>query len=164
MSSLQAVSILETPIGRIAIGATDSGVSDLEILVSGKSRSEFAETASAKAHATKAAGQLREYFDGSRTKFELDLDLVGTKFQKLVWAQIATIGFGEDKNYGEIARNLENPKASRAVGAAVGANPIPIIIGCHRVLGSDRRLTGYSGGEGLKTKLWLLEHERIDYR
>lgn len=164
MSSLQAVRIMETPIGQVAIGATDLGLCDVEILVSGKTRSEFFETVQAKAHVDKAASQLMEYLDGSRLDFDLEFDLAGTHFQKSVWAKIQNVKFGQDSSYGEIARELGNPSASRAVGGAVGANPVPLFIGCHRILGSSKRLTGYSGGEGLKTKLWLLEHEQIAYK
>ena len=155
---------METPIGQVAIGATDLGVSDVEILLAGKTRSEFFETEQAKAHVDKAASQLMEYLDGSRLDFELEFDLSGTEFQRAVWAKIQNVKFGQDSSYGEIARELSNPSASRAVGGAVGANPVPLFIGCHRILGSNRRLTGYSGGEGLKTKLWLLEHEQISYK
>lgn len=164
MSALQAVRVIETPLGQVAIGGTELGVSDVEIMVSGKSRSEFADNEKAKSHVDRAATQLAEYFSGSRRNFDLKFDLVGTEFQKAVWAQIQNVRFGDDSSYGEIARELNNPSASRAVGGAVGANPVPLFIGCHRILGSSRKLTGYSGGEGLKTKLWLLAHEQISYR
>jgi methylated-DNA-[protein]-cysteine S-methyltransferase len=164
MSSLQAVRIIETPLGQIAIGATDLGVSDVEIMVSGNSRREFAESEMANSHVQNAASQLEEYFSGSRRSFDVKFDLSGTDFQKAVWGQIHAVGFGEDVSYGDIAKKLGKPSASRAVGGAVGANPVPLFIGCHRILGSSRRLTGYSGGGGLKTKLWLLEHEQISYR
>lgn len=164
MSSLQAVRIIQTQIGKVAVGATDQGICDIEILVSEKSRGEFSDSEQATRHADQAASELQEYFNGTRKNFEVALDISGTQFQQSVWAEIRKVGFGDDSSYGTIAKNLNNPNASRAVGGAVGANPVPLIIGCHRVLGSNRKLTGYSGGEGLKTKLWLLDHERIAYQ
>lgn len=163
MISLQAVRTIDTPIGKVAIGVTDRGVSDVEILTGDRSRSEFSDSEQASHFAEQAAIQLAEYFFGDRKAFDVPLDLVGTAFQKAVWQQIQQIGFGDDSNYGSIANILNNPSASRAVGGAVGANPVPILIGCHRILGSNRKLTGYSGGEGLKTKRWLLKHEGIEH-
>ena len=108
-----------------------------------------------------AKSQLQQYFDGKLTDFDLPLDPHGTDFQKAVWGQIAKIGFGETITYQEIAAKLGKPLASRAVGGAVGANPIALLIGCHRVLGAAGRITGYSGGDGIPTKRWLLAHEQI---
>src|SRR6476660_1550804 len=105
----------------------------------------------------KAEQQLREYFEGQRQIFSLDLDFDGTEFQKKVWNALLTIPFGETRSYGDIARQIGNPKSVRAVGAANGKNPIPIIVPCHRVIGSGGDLTGFGGG--LERKRWLLEHE-----
>ncbi len=102
--------------------------------------------------------QIDEYFKGSRSKFLLNLDPAGTKFQKMVWRQIEKIPFGEVVSYLQIAGTIGNPKASRAVGNANGKNPIAIIIPCHRVVGSDGNLTGYGGG--LWRKEWLIKHEK----
>jgi len=104
------------------------------------------------------AKQIAEYFEGKRKEFFLNLDPHGTKFQKMVWRQLEKIPFGQLVSYGEIARVIGNPKASRAVGSANGKNPIAIIIPCHRVIGSDGNLTGYGGG--LWRKEWLIEYER----
>lgn len=164
MHSLQAVRIIETPIGRVAVGATDKGVADIEILTDERARTAFENSAVAGSHAADAARQLTEYFEGSRRDFKVPLDLEGTKFQRSVWEQVGQIEHGEKRSYGEIAASLGKPMAARAVGGAVGANPVPILIGCHRVLGTSNSLTGYSGGEGLKTKLWLLKHEGIEHR
>jgi len=109
----------------------------------------------------RAVEQLEEYFDGHRRDFDLPLSLAGTAFQLAVWEQIAALDFGEVVSYGELGLGTGRATAGRAVGGAVGANPIPIIIPCHRVLGSDGRITGYSGGEGIPTKSWLLQHEGI---
>jgi len=102
--------------------------------------------------------QIDEYFKGNRSKFLLNLDPVGTKFQRRIWRQLEKIPFGEVVSYGQIAGAIGNPKASRAVGNANGKNPISIIIPCHRVIGSDGRLTGYGGG--LWRKEWLIKHEK----
>lgn len=107
---------------------------------------------------TAAETQLREYFVGTRTRFDLPLDFRGTDFQKRVWAELLAIPFGETRSYGEIAAKLGRPKASRAVGAANGRNPISIVAPCHRVIGSTGRLTGFAGG--LPAKEYLLELER----
>ncbi len=102
--------------------------------------------------------QIDEYFSGKRKEFLLKLDPQGTNFQKLVWQQLEKIPYGAVVSYGEIASVIGKPKACRAVGSANGRNPIGIIIPCHRVIGSDGRLTGYGGG--LWRKEWLIEHER----
>lgn len=102
--------------------------------------------------------QLEEYFAGQRQEFELDLALVGTEFQRRVWAAMRGIGYGRTVTYGEIAAQIGMPTASRAVGAAIGRNPVSIVVPCHRVVGSSGKLTGYSGG--LERKQWLLDHER----
>lgn len=109
----------------------------------------------------RAQQQVLRYLAGKSRVFELEFELAGTTFQRQVWQQIATIPFGESKSYGEIAQAIGNPTAVRAVGGAVGANPLPIIIGCHRVLGSSGKITGYSGGSGIATKKALLELEKI---
>jgi len=101
--------------------------------------------------------QIDEYFKGNRREFLLNLDPGGTKLQKLIWQQLAKIPFGEVVTYSEIAGAIGNAKACRAVGNANGKNPISIIIPCHRVIGSDGRLTGYGGG--LWRKEWLINHE-----
>jgi methylated-DNA-[protein]-cysteine S-methyltransferase len=105
-----------------------------------------------------AEGQLGEYFAGSRTAFDLPLDFRGTAFQKLVWAELLNIPFGETRSYADIARLIGRPTAFRAVGAANGRNPISIIAPCHRVVGHDGSLTGFAGG--LEAKLHLLDLER----
>jgi len=110
-----------------------------------------------------AGTQLALYLEGAITKFSLPLKVSGTPFQLAVWKAIAKVPFGKTISYGEIATALGKPQAARAVGAAVGANPTPLLVGCHRVLGSNGSLTGYSGGQGIKTKKLLLDHEGIDY-
>jgi methylated-DNA-[protein]-cysteine S-methyltransferase len=102
--------------------------------------------------------QLRAYFAGTLRKFELPLAPEGTSFQRRVWRELLNIRYGETISYAELARRIGNPNAARAVGLANGANPIAIVIPCHRVIGSDGRLTGYGGGLGKKD--WLLALER----
>jgi methylated-DNA-[protein]-cysteine S-methyltransferase len=106
-------------------------------------------------------GQLKAYFAGQRTSFELPLDLVGTDFQKKVWMALREIPYGETISYKELAGAIGRPTAVRAVGAANGANPIPIIIPCHRVIGNDGSLTGFGGGLPLKKKLLELESRQL---
>jgi methylated-DNA-[protein]-cysteine S-methyltransferase len=103
--------------------------------------------------------QLDDYFAGRTTTFDLPLGASGTPFQTQVWNALRAIPFGETVSYGEIARRLGDPKAMRAVGAANGRNPIPIIVPCHRVIGANGSLTGFGGG--IDRKRWLLAHEGI---
>jgi len=110
-----------------------------------------------------AAKQIDSYLKGSLSRFSLPLKLSGTPFQVAVWKAIAKVPFGKTVSYSEIAAAIGKPRAARAVGAAVGANPTPLLVGCHRVLGSNGSLTGYSGGQGIKTKKLLLDFEGIDY-
>ncbi|MCM1450715.1 MAG: methylated-DNA--[protein]-cysteine S-methyltransferase [Clostridium sp.] len=104
-----------------------------------------------------AVSQLDEYFEGLRTEFSIPLLLAGTEFQRRAWAQLLQIPYGEVITYARQALLTGNPKAVRAVASANANNPISIFVPCHRVIGSDNRLTGYAGG--LQTKLWLLQHE-----
>ncbi|QHS50662.1 methylated-DNA--[protein]-cysteine S-methyltransferase [Edaphobacter sp. 12200R-103] len=101
--------------------------------------------------------QLTEYFAGERREFELPLDMRGTQFQKDVWDALVGIPFGETRSYGDLARQLGNPAASRAVGAANGKNPISIVVPCHRVIGSSGKLTGFAGGMDIKAHLLAME-------
>lgn len=104
--------------------------------------------------------QLTEYFAGTRKDFDLPVAPVGTDFQHRVWKMLQRIPFGETRSYGDVAKAAGNPSASRAVGAACRSNPLPIVIPCHRVLGTNGRLTGFGGG--LDRKAWLLNHEGSD--
>ncbi|BBX91398.1 methylated-DNA--[protein]-cysteine S-methyltransferase [Mycolicibacterium boenickei] len=107
-----------------------------------------------------AVDQLSAYFAGERTEFHLELDMVGTQFQRRVWDALQTIPYGETCTYGEIARQIGSPSASRAVGLANGHNPIGIIVPCHRVIGANGSLTGYGGGLDRKRALLELEKSR----
>jgi methylated-DNA-[protein]-cysteine S-methyltransferase len=104
-----------------------------------------------------ATSQLRAYFAGRLREFQLPLDLRGTDFQLRVWRQLLTIPYGETRSYSQIARAIGAPAAARAVGAANGANPISIVVPCHRVIGGSGKLVGYGGGLALKRRLLDLE-------
>ncbi len=109
-----------------------------------------------------AVEELRRYFAGERVQFCCPFDLRGTPFQIMIWQELCRIPYGETRSYGEIARAIGLPKASRAVGAANSVNPIAIMVPCHRVIGSNRMLTGYAGG--LPTKSWLLSLEGVKHQ
>lgn len=106
--------------------------------------------------------QLKEYFQGQRKTFDVPLDPQGTDFQKLVWQNLLKISFGQTNTYLDIAKMVNRPKGSQAVGGANGRNPISIIVPCHRVIGTNGALTGYAGG--IERKLWLLEHEGVVFK
>jgi methylated-DNA-[protein]-cysteine S-methyltransferase len=104
-----------------------------------------------------AMRQLKEYFAGTRSEFDLPLKMIGSEFQQQVWRELTKIPFGQTWSYGQLAKRIGNPNGSRAVGLANGRNPIAIIVPCHRVIGADGSLTGFGGG--LERKEWLLTHE-----
>jgi methylated-DNA-[protein]-cysteine S-methyltransferase len=106
-----------------------------------------------------AVAQLCEYFAGTRREFDLPLRMQGTEFQRRVWRSLTEIRYGETWSYGQLARRIDNPHASRAVGLANGSNPIAIVVPCHRVIGADGSLTGFGGG--IERKRWLLAHEGL---
>jgi methylated-DNA-[protein]-cysteine S-methyltransferase len=153
---------LDSPIGRLELTGDDKAVTGLTIERDGALPHD-GEPERSNAVLDDARTQLTEYFAGSRTEFDLPVRLSGTPFQEAVWAELERLGWGEATSYGALAAAVGKPGSARAIGSAVGANPIPIIVGCHRVLASDGRITGYSGGEGIPTKLWLLGHEQISF-
>ena len=106
---------------------------------------------------TRTESQLTEYFQGKRKEFDLKIDPAGTPFQKEVWKWVVQVRFGETASYQDIAMQLGSNKKTRAVGMANGKNPIPIVVPCHRIIGTNGKLTGYAGG--LERKKWLLQHE-----
>ena len=153
---------LESPIGRLEITSDGDAITGLSIARDGHLPfEEIAENSNAVLD--RAAQQLTEYFAGTRKNFDLPVSLQGTEFQQSVWSQLNDLGFGEVASYGELGLATGRATAGRAVGGAVGANPIPIIVPCHRVLASNNRITGYSGGDGIPTKAWLLAHEGITH-
>ncbi|WP_109851132.1 methylated-DNA--[protein]-cysteine S-methyltransferase [Aquimarina sp. AU58] len=144
---------VETPLGIATISGDEDGIASVSVT------KEAANTPSKTipSHLQKAVLQLKEYFDGQRTDFELTLNPSGTDFQKKVWAELLKIPFGKTVSYLDIAKKLGDPKTIRAAASANGKNPLWIIVPCHRVIGSDGSLTGYAGG--LWRKKWLLDHE-----
>jgi methylated-DNA-[protein]-cysteine S-methyltransferase len=153
---------LSSPIGRIEVVSDGRAVISLAIERDGVLPHDEAPE-SGDPVLDRAVTQLEEYFAGSRHDFDVPVDLRGTDFQRSVWEQIVQLQWGEVVSYGDLGQATGRATAGRAVGGAVGANPIPIIVPCHRVLGADGRITGYSGGEGIPTKAWLLEHEGIPH-
>ena len=154
---------LPSPIGRIQLLGNGSALVSLLIERHGSLPLDGeAETSDPILDA--AADQLLEYFAGQRRSFDIPLDLRGTAFQKSIWNELSQLAFGEVASYGELGLATGRATAGRAVGGAVGANPIPIIVPCHRVLATNGRITGYSGGNGIPTKVWLLDHEGIEHR
>ncbi len=145
-------SLMDTPLGPLLISANDQAITAVA----------FTDTPPAKpvenALTRAAKAQLVEYFAGQRHQFELPLAPAGTPFRQAAWQALCAIPYGETRSYAEQAERMGNPKAVRAVGAANGANPIAIVIPCHRVIGKNGTLTGYAGG--LNRKAWLLELER----
>jgi methylated-DNA-[protein]-cysteine S-methyltransferase len=153
---------IPSPIGRIEITSNGPAITSLSIEKGGELPFDDLPDNS-NAVLDLAATQLDEYFAGGRTRFELPVVLTGTEFQKAIWAQLSDIEWGDVRSYGELGIASGRATAGRAVGGAVGANPIPIIVPCHRVLASNGRITGYSGGNGVPTKVWLLDHEGIEH-
>lgn len=150
---------MPSPVGELTLVASDKGLAAVLWENDAPDRVRLHPIMEDEHHPTllEVEKQLNEYFAGDRTVFSLPLDFAGTEFQKKVWAALLTIPFGETRSYLQIANQLNNPKAVRAVGAANGKNPISIIAPCHRVIGSNGTLTGFAGG--LEAKAYLLKLE-----
>lgn len=150
---------LESPIGWVEIQAVRHGILSLDFVEKAETGLRPDGPASGQPEVLKAGlAQIGEYFRGSRTSFSLPLALEGTDFQMKVWRELLRVPYGTTTTYRDLATAVGNTKATRAVGGANHRNPISVIVPCHRVVGSDGRLTGYGGG--LWRKEWLLEHER----
>ena len=160
---MRVATTYQSPFGILEIEASDEGISAIRwpstpddkqpdprftTRSSGRPESPLLQTAKT---------QLDEYFQGARNNFELPLSSTGTPFQQLVWNALKAIPYGTTTSYGAIANAIDRPRAVRAVGRAIGSNPIPLIIPCHRVIGAGGKLTGFSGG--LDRKRWLLNRE-----
>lgn len=148
---------VSTPLGDITAVADDEGLT--QVILAGDDGSVLADAAEGGPIVDAAAQQLSEFFAGERMAFDLPLAPQGTEFQLTVWNALCDVPFGTTATYGDIAKAIGQQTATRAVGAANGRNPIPIIIPCHRVIGASGELTGYSGGGGIETKRRLLDHE-----
>jgi methylated-DNA-[protein]-cysteine S-methyltransferase len=152
---------LESPIGRLLLCSDGAHLTGLYMDVPGhlpQGRETWVEDAGV-GPLPQARRQLEEYFAGDRREFDLPLRLHGTEFQRRVWDVLTEIPYGVTWSYGQLAKRIDNPNASRAVGLANGRNPISILVPCHRVIGADGSLTGYGGG--LERKQWLLAHEGL---
>lgn len=150
---------VDSPIGKLKLVASDKGVVAILWENDNPRRVRLSDLTEDHNHPVllQTESQLNEYFAGERSEFSLSLDMRGTGFQSQVWEALLGIPFGETRTYGELANQLGNPKATRAVGAANGRNPISIVVPCHRVIGFSGRLTGFAGG--LQAKAYLLELE-----
>ncbi|HUB15790.1 MAG TPA: methylated-DNA--[protein]-cysteine S-methyltransferase [Acetobacteraceae bacterium] len=154
-----ACKTIESPVGKLKLVASNEGLVAVLWQNDRPSRVRLGELVENDCHPIllKAERQLGEYFAGKRKEFSVPLDMRGTPFQKNVWEALLAIPFGETRSYGQLAKQLGNPNATRAVGAANGRNPLSIIVPCHRVIGSTGKLTGFGGG--LETKAHLLSLE-----
>lgn len=157
-----AIARYDSPVGRIEIQTRFEAIVRLDIEREGRLPSDGLAVSPTPLH-DEARRQLDDYFAGRRRGFDLPLDQVGTPFQDEVWARLAEVPWGRATSYGELALLADRPLGARAVGGAIRANRIALLVPCHRVLGAGRRLTGYSPGQGAPTKAWLLEHEGIDF-
>lgn len=153
----------DTPIGELLLAGDEEGLALISFPEGSMRRDPDPEWTEDKSAFAEAKRQLGEYFDGKRQVFELPLKLNGTEFQLQVLEELTRIPYGETTSYGDIAKRIGRPKAVRAVGAANGRNPVPIIVPCHRVIGSGGALTGFGGGLDTKKALLMLESENSDY-
>jgi methylated-DNA-[protein]-cysteine S-methyltransferase len=148
---------MESPVGPLRLVAEEMGLRMVRFLRGGAKEMPHGDWKEDAAFFIDVRRQLQEYFAGTLKQFDIPLLMEGTEFQKRVWKTLQTIPYGETMSYGELAQKIGEPKAVRAVGAANGQNPIPIIVPCHRVIGSDGSLTGFGGGIENKRKLLELE-------
>jgi methylated-DNA-[protein]-cysteine S-methyltransferase len=152
---------MESPVGRLLLVGDEAGLRSIRFEVSRRAPIVLEEWREDQAAFGEVARQLRAYFSGELREFDLELAPEGTEFQLRVWRELRAIPYGETISYGALATRVGNPKASRAVGLANGCNPIPIIVPCHRVIGSDGSLTGFGGGLRNKEKLLALESRQL---
>lgn len=150
---------IASPVGKLLVVGTDDALHSLSFPTSRKAVVPDPSWTWSDAPLAEVRRQIDAYFTGELRSFDLPLHLSGTAFQNDVWRYLATIPFGETRSYGDIASALDRPNASRAVGAANGNNPLPIILPCHRVIGANGALTGFGGG--LPVKEFLLRHEGV---
>ena len=156
-----AEQVIDTPVGPLVARAGEDGILELLFARRGQKTKAASGDPSARRHIRAIQAQLAEYFDGKRKTFDLTLRPQGPPFQMRVWNALLGIPYGETISYGELAARVGDPTAARAVGAANGANPIVIVIPCHRVIGADGKLVGYGGGLWRKRTLLDLEFGRL---
>jgi methylated-DNA-[protein]-cysteine S-methyltransferase len=152
---------MNTPIGKLVIVASDMGLREIRLPLPERRPPARAEEAPDHPILRETVRQLDGYFQGERTSFDIPLDVAGTPFQREVWESLRTIPYGTTDTYGGLARRVGRSGATRAIGGANAANPVPIVVPCHRVIGASGALTGYGGPteEGIAMKRWLLQHE-----
>ncbi len=152
---------IESPLGPLLLVADDAGLRQI-LFVNGRHAAQPESSwKKDEARFSETICQLHNYFAGELERFDLPLAPEGTPFQLAVWRRLCDIPYGATVSYGELANRIGNPKACRAVGLANGSNPIPIVIPCHRVIGSNGKLTGYGGGLPIKEKLLALERRQL---
>lgn len=161
---MKAFQTLSSPIGKITLVANDTHLIALYVGEEMKPLLEGAKKTDKHPVLDMTRKQLKEYFDGERKNFDLPLAPNGTEFQNKAWKALTKIPYGKVWSYGKQAEYLKSPNAQRAVGGANGKNPIPVIIPCHRVVGSTGKLTGFSGGMEMKIFLLQLEGHKVDPR
>ena len=152
----------DSPIGRIEVASDGDAITAVAIEHNGSLPHDGLAYDST-AVADEAIAQLLDYFEGYRRAFSVLVAHRGTPFQLSVWQQLARLRWGQVTTYGAIAAAVGKTGSGRAVGGAIASNPTPLLVGCHRVLSATGRITGYSWGEGVKTKAWLLDHESIGH-
>ncbi len=152
---------IESPVGPLLLAGDDSGLREINFVHGRHPATRDPLWKQDRRAFNEVIAQLEAYFAGKLKDFDVPLAPEGTPFQQKVWKNLCDIPFGETISYGELARRIDNPNASRAVGLANGSNPIPIIIPCHRVIGSNGKLTGYGGGLPIKEKLLALERNQL---
>ena len=155
---------IESPVGKLLLAGDGRSLRFIHFQSGPHARKPAADWVSDPAPFASAVAQLAEYFAGRRTRFDLPLAPQGTEFQRAVWKALIRIPYGETLSYGELARRIGKPNASRAVGLANGANPLPIVVPCHRVIGADGSLTGFGGGLDIKRRLLALERSQTGHR
>ena len=161
-TACSAQTVIATPLGPLLLARTPSGLAGAWFEGQRHHPPQFdAPHVAGDPLLERVADQLERYFAGSLQAFDIPIDLQGTTFQRAVWKALIEIGAGTTKTYGDIAREIGQPIAVRAVGAAVGRNPVSILVPCHRVIGSDGSLTGYAGGIDRKVALLRLESVRL---
>jgi methylated-DNA-[protein]-cysteine S-methyltransferase len=152
---------IESPVGKLLLAGTEESLNVLWFQSGARAMTPNPSWHRDERPLRRALGELQEYFAGTRQDFTIDVQPEGTPFQRTVWNELQRIPYGETISYGELAGRVGNPKASRAVGLANGANPISIVVPCHRVIGANGKLTGYGGGLSIKEKLLALERKQF---
>ena len=161
--SLMSYTTMKSPIGCLLLAGDEGGLRLVHFATGRRPRSPQRDWIEDRKPFKEVIRQLEAYFEGKLQDFDLPLVLDGTEFQVLVWRNLQKIPYGETISYGQLARRIGSPQAARAVGLANGSNPIPIIIPCHRVIGSNGHLTGFGGGLPVKKKLLALESRQLSF-